>query len=72
MTSAITRQSTRPSARWLISIVSSPLLTERESVFELGEYSGKLVLSTHLDRDPCRVAGKIELRADDGMIVEVD
>lgn len=41
-------------------------------MFELGEYSGKLVLSTHLDRDPCRVAGKIELRADDGMIVEVD
>jgi alpha-glucosidase len=46
-------------------------LTSSPTSVALGEYSGKLVLSTHLDRDPSRVEGKIKLRADEGMIIEV-
>ena len=40
--------------------------------FVSDEIDGRLVLSTNLDRDDERVAGALELRVDEGVVVELD
>jgi alpha-glucosidase len=45
-------------------------LGHRSRTFASGEFGGRLALSTHLDRDDERVAGALELRGDEGVIVE--
>lgn len=45
-------------------------LGDRPRTFASGEIDGRLVLSTHLDRDGERVSEEIGLRADEGVFVE--
>jgi alpha-glucosidase len=44
-------------------------LGHRSRTFASGEIDGRLALSTHLDRDGEGLAGALELRADEGVIV---
>jgi alpha-glucosidase len=46
-------------------------LGHRPQTFTPGEIKGRLALSTHLDRDGERIAGALELRGDEGVIVEL-
>ena len=47
-------------------------LGHRSRTFASNGFDGRLVLSTHLDRDDERVAGALELRGDEGVILELD
>ena len=47
-------------------------LGHRPRTFTSTSIEGRLVLSTHLDRDDERVAGALELRGDEGVIVGLD
>ena len=65
-TSSLTRE--RDGHRFLVVLN----LGQSPQVFTSTNIEGRLALSTHLDRDDEKVAGALELRGEEGVIVGLD
>ena len=65
-TSSLTRE--RDAHRFLVVLN----LGHSPQVFTSTNIEGRLALSTHLDRDDEKVAGALELRGEEGVIVGLD
>jgi alpha-glucosidase len=46
-------------------------LGSQEQIFDLGALRGQILLSTHMDRENQTADGRLALRADEGLIVEL-
>src|SRR5690606_36271275 len=47
-------------------------LTSSPQRMSLDDLSGRVILTTHLDREGERAEGAVELRADEGVVIELD